>query len=513
MLYRRDARGRPARGHAGAACAARPLRRVHGRACVSERERRLPPDDDGCRRADRELRDRARAAGLWAPHIGPEAGGTGRGFLAYAYLNEQIGRSYWGQLVFGCQAPDAGNGEILALHGTPQQRERWLRPLVAGEVRSFFGMTEPERLGRRPDDAREPGAQRRRRVGDRRHKWFSTGADGSAFGIVMAVTDPGAAPHRRASLFIVPDRRRGRRGRAPDRGVRTRRPRLEHALRGALHRRARARREHARRARRRLPDRAEAARPRAHPPRHALARPDAARVRSHVLVQPAPARPSASALADKQTIQTWIADSAAEISACRLMTLAAAGQGRPGRAGARRGLGAQGVRRAGAARRRSTGPCRRTARSASPATRRSRRCTSAPASRASTTAPTRCTAWSSRGGSSTATGRAMPGASSSGAVLDARGRRGVLRRARHRCGAALRAERLGDGHSNLTFLVERGGERFVLRRPPPAAAAALGPRHGAREHGRRRPAPGRGARAARARGVRRPSACSACRST
>ena len=73
-----------------------------------------------------ELRTRAKTAGLWAPHVPPEAGGTGRGFLAYACLNEEVGRSYWAQLVFGCQAPDAGNAEILHLYGTDAQRERFL---------------------------------------------------------------------------------------------------------------------------------------------------------------------------------------------------------------------------------------------------------------------------------------------------------------------------------------------------------------------------------------------------
>src|SRR2546423_8504546 len=101
-----------------------------------------------------DLRARARADGLWAPHLPPEAGGTGQGFLAYAHLNEEIGRSAWAQLVFGCQAPDAGNGEILHLFGTAEQKERWLRPLVGGELRSFFSMTETEVSGSEPTTLR-----------------------------------------------------------------------------------------------------------------------------------------------------------------------------------------------------------------------------------------------------------------------------------------------------------------------------------------------------------------------
>src|SRR6186997_16405 len=74
------------------------------------------------------LREHAKAEGLWAPHLPPEAGGTGSGFLTYAYLNEEIGRSTWAQYVFGCQAPDAGNAEILHLFGTPAQKEQYLAP-------------------------------------------------------------------------------------------------------------------------------------------------------------------------------------------------------------------------------------------------------------------------------------------------------------------------------------------------------------------------------------------------
>jgi len=167
-------------------------------------ERLLDREDDEAELLVRSLQDEVRALGLWAPHVPPEAGGTGTGFLDYAHLNEHIGRTVWGQLVFGCQAPDAGNAEILHLFGTDDQKERWLRPLVAGRVRSFFSMTEPEVPGSDPTTLRTRAV---RDGGDwviDGHKWFSSGAQGAAFGIVMAVTDPDADPHARATQIIVP---------------------------------------------------------------------------------------------------------------------------------------------------------------------------------------------------------------------------------------------------------------------------------------------------------------------
>src|SRR5918999_1102702 len=164
----------------------------------------LDREDDEAEALVKELRAEVRAAGLWAPHIGPEAGGSGRGFVAYAFLNELIGRSAWAPLLFGCQAPDAGNAEILHLYGTPDQRERWLRPLVAGDIRSFFSMTEPEVSGSDPTGLRTTAV----RDGDDwvidGRKWFSSGAEGAALGIVMAVTEPDAEPHQRATQIIVP---------------------------------------------------------------------------------------------------------------------------------------------------------------------------------------------------------------------------------------------------------------------------------------------------------------------
>src|SRR5438128_2759588 len=178
------------------------------RAFMAERvlpnERAIERQDDAGEALLRTLQDEVRELGLWARHMPPEVGGTGTGFLDYAYLNEHIGRTVWGQLVFGCQAPDAGNAEILHMFGTDEQKERWLYPLVAGQIRSFFSMTEPEVPGSDPTTLRTRAV----RDGDdwviNGHKWFSSGAEGAAFGIVMAVTDPDADPHMRASQIIVP---------------------------------------------------------------------------------------------------------------------------------------------------------------------------------------------------------------------------------------------------------------------------------------------------------------------
>jgi acyl-CoA dehydrogenase len=171
---------------------------------VLPNEAALDREDDESAALIATLRQEVKDAGLWAPHVPPEAGGTGTGFLDYAYLNEQIGRVMWAQLVFGCQAPDAGNGEILHMFGTDEQKERWLFPLVAGEIRSFFSMTEPEVPGSDPTTLRTRAVRDADEWVIDGHKWFSSGADGAAFGIVMAVTDPDADPHARATQIIVP---------------------------------------------------------------------------------------------------------------------------------------------------------------------------------------------------------------------------------------------------------------------------------------------------------------------
>jgi len=270
-----------------------------------------------------ELRARARAEGLWAPHVPPEAGGTGRGFLAYACLNEEIGRSVWAQLVFNCQAPDAGNAEILHLHGTDTQRDRFLAPLVAGDLRSFFSMTEPEVAGS------DPTTLQTRAVldGDEwvidGHKWFSSGAEGAGFGIVFAVTDPDAEPHRRGTMILVP-------ADTPGFEIVRAVPVLGHAGRGwATHCEVRYTgvRVPAGYALGERGDAFRIAQQRLGPGRiHHVMRWLGQMQRafelmcSYALEREAFGGP----LAEKQAVQTWIADSAAEIQACRLLTMDAA---------------------------------------------------------------------------------------------------------------------------------------------------------------------------------------------
>ena len=151
-----------------------------------------------------ELRQRCKHEGLWGPQLPKSLGGLGLTLVEHAIVSERLGRSPLGHYTFGCQAPDAGNIEILHKYGTPDQHERWLEPLAAGEIRSCFSMTEPENPGSNPTllscTAKKVGGEY---VIDG-HKWFTSSADGAAFAIVMAVTNPDAPPHARASMIIVP---------------------------------------------------------------------------------------------------------------------------------------------------------------------------------------------------------------------------------------------------------------------------------------------------------------------
>jgi len=152
----------------------------------------------------KDLQSRTKAMGMWAPHLPAEAGGMGIGFMPYVYINEILGRSFFAPRAFGAQAPDSGNAEILWQFGTQEQKERWLKPLVEGEVRSCFSMTEPEVSGADPTTLRTTAV----RDGDdwviNGHKWFTSGAIGASFAIVMCVSDPEGSTYRRMSQIIVP---------------------------------------------------------------------------------------------------------------------------------------------------------------------------------------------------------------------------------------------------------------------------------------------------------------------
>lgn len=149
------------------------------------------------------LQERIKERGLWACHLGPELGGLGYGQLKLGLMNEILGRSSWAPSVFGCQAPDSGNAEILAHYGSESQKEKYLRPLLDGEISSCYSMTEPHA-------GADPTLFITRAEKDGDHwvingeKWFSSNARYSSFLIVMAVTDPDVSPYEGMSMLIVP---------------------------------------------------------------------------------------------------------------------------------------------------------------------------------------------------------------------------------------------------------------------------------------------------------------------
>jgi acyl-CoA dehydrogenase len=272
------------------------------------------------------LRAEVKRQGLWAAHLPPELGGQGFGQVKLGLMHEILGSSMYASNAFGCQAPDSGNAEILALAGTPVQKERWLEPLLAGDLFSAFSMTEPDTPGSDPTQLRT----RARRDGDGwvldGHKWFTSNGSIADFLIVMAVTDPDARPHARASMFIVP---------VDTPGVRILRdvPNMEHPYEKPpfLGGHSEILYEDVR-----LP--ADAllggegegfviAQKRLVPGRihHCMRWLGIARRAFDAMAERATYRPvKGGLLADQQTVQAWIADSAAEMQAARLMTLHAA---------------------------------------------------------------------------------------------------------------------------------------------------------------------------------------------
>ncbi|MAG32603.1 MAG: acyl-CoA dehydrogenase [Deltaproteobacteria bacterium] len=151
----------------------------------------------------RPLQEKVKKRGLWACHLGPELGGLGYGQTKLALMNEILGRSDWAPNLFGCQAPDSGNAEIIAHYGTEEQKEKYLAPLLDGEMSSCYSMTEPQ-------GGADPNVFtcRATRDGDEwvieGEKWFSSSLRWSSFAIVMAVSNPDVPIYQGASMFLVP---------------------------------------------------------------------------------------------------------------------------------------------------------------------------------------------------------------------------------------------------------------------------------------------------------------------
>jgi acyl-CoA dehydrogenase len=149
------------------------------------------------------MKQQVRDKGLWACHLGPELGGQGYGQLKLALLNEILGKSVWASRIFGTQAPDTGNAEIIAHYGTPEQKAAYLEPLLEGDIVSCFSMTEPQ-------GGADPGVFTTEAIRDGEEwvingwKFFSSNARYATFLIVMAVTNPDAPVNRRMSMFLVP---------------------------------------------------------------------------------------------------------------------------------------------------------------------------------------------------------------------------------------------------------------------------------------------------------------------
>ncbi len=272
------------------------------------------------------LQEEVKRRKLWAAHLPPDLGGQGFGQVKLGLMHEILGSSPFAPNAFGNQAPDSGNSEILALAGTDEQKQRWLHPLLAGDLKSAFSMTEPDTAGSDPTQLQT----RAERDGDgwviNGLKWFSSNASIADFLIVMAVSDPDARPHQRASMFIVPVDTPGVQ---IVRDVAT----MEHPAEsyGKLGNHAEVRYEDVRVGPEALLGESGAgfliAQHRLGPGRihHCMRWLGVSRRAFDMLCERATYRyAQGGVLAEKDTVQNWIADSAAQMQAARLMTLHAA---------------------------------------------------------------------------------------------------------------------------------------------------------------------------------------------
>jgi acyl-CoA dehydrogenase len=271
-------------------------------------------------RVSAPLKEAVKERGLWAAHLGPELGGQGFGQVKLGLMHEILGGCEYAPPIFGNQAPDSGNSELLAIAATPEQRERWLEPLLEGKLLSAFSMTE-QGTGSDPTQFRTVAVLKEGEWVINGTKWFISNADRSDFHLVMAVTDPEADRHRRTSMIIVP---------SDTEGIDLRRlgsmndpypvPSM-HTQAEVTYNDVRVPEENL------LGQRGDAfslAQMRLGPGRihHCMRWIGVCRRAFDALCERAVSKSThGSRLADRQTIQNWIADSAAAIESARLLTL------------------------------------------------------------------------------------------------------------------------------------------------------------------------------------------------
>tara|TARA_B110000444_G_scaffold209821_1_gene204880 strand:- start:21623 stop:22804 length:1182 start_codon:yes stop_codon:yes gene_type:complete len=157
-----------------------------------------------------ELRSKVKNQGLWLPQVSKNYGGLGLSNSEHGEVSEILGASPYGHYVFNCQAPDAGNMEILMEFGTKEQKEKYLQPLLDGKIRSCFAMTEPDFAGSNPVNMGTTAIIEGEKYKINGHKWFTSGFDGAEFAIVMLVSKPDSDnPYKKASQIIVPTKTKG----------------------------------------------------------------------------------------------------------------------------------------------------------------------------------------------------------------------------------------------------------------------------------------------------------------
>jgi acyl-CoA dehydrogenase len=283
----------------------------------------LETDEAGFMRAIRPLQQEVKQQKLWATHLPPELGGQGYGQVKLGLMHEIEGASMWGPIIFGNQAPDSGNSEVLAHFGTEDQKKRWLRPLLDGKMRSAFSMTEPNTAGSDPTLLSTTAVLDGDEWVINGHKWFSSNGMIADFLIAMVVTEPDAGPYQRASMILVP-------GDTPGlkklRNVETMggSERFGYGHAEILYENVRVPKENL------IGERGQGfliAQARLGPGRihHCMRWLGQARRAFDMLCERALQREAfGKKLAGHQTVQNWIADSAAEMQAARLMTLHAA---------------------------------------------------------------------------------------------------------------------------------------------------------------------------------------------